>query len=108
MKGGKQTRLAYSTGERRPEQPVPGPAPALRPAGIRLRLESRASGRLVTVVTGLPGSNPEKRALTAALKAACGAGGTFKGDALELQGDQRDKVEEALDERGLKWKRAGG
>jgi translation initiation factor 1 len=76
--------------------------------GIRLRLDRRASGRLVTVVTGLHGSAAEVEALARQLKAACGTGGTVKDGALELQGDHRSAVETALAARGLKSKRAGG
>lgn len=103
-------RLVYSTGS-----PAPEPADAERPAsastragGIRLRLDRRASDRVVTVVTGLPGTPKEIAALARALKAACGAGGTVKDGVLELQGDHRDEVEAALAGRGLRSKRTGG
>jgi translation initiation factor 1 len=76
--------------------------------GARLRLERRASDRLATLVSGLPGSEQQKAALLKQLKAACGAGGTLKDGVLELQGDQRDKVEAVLRERGIASKRAGG
>jgi translation initiation factor 1 len=60
----------------------------------------------VTVVSGLP---PEQAdTLTRELKAACGSGGTYKNGRLELQGDHRDRVEEALHRRGIRSKRAGG
>jgi translation initiation factor 1 len=104
------TRLVYSTGgetnvpESRPR--APALASASKSAGIRLRLDRRASDRVVTVVTGLP--EAEGDTLARALKAACGAGGTFKGGALELQGDHRDRVEQELSSRGLRSKRAGG
>ncbi len=111
------TRLAYSTGG-----PVPDSKPERRPdrharpqasrdtgkGGIRIRLDRRASDRVVTVVSGLPGRPAELAELAKALKSACGAGGTVKDGALELQGDHRDKVETALAARGLKSKRAGG
>ncbi len=105
------SRLVYSTdGE---EAPVGTRNPARLPRrgegqGIRLRLERRASDRLVTLVTGLPGSQKDMADLARALKSACGAGGTVKDGALELQGDHRDAVEKALLARGLKSKRAGG
>lgn len=103
------TRLVYSTGgeteARAPEAPGSRAAEAKSP-GIRLRLDRRASSRVVTVVTGLPAA--EGDALARALKAACGAGGTFKDGALELQGDHRDRVEQALRARGLSSKRSGG
>jgi translation initiation factor 1 len=100
-------RLVYSTrGE------TPSETKAAVPHGdgsrIRIRLDRRASDRVVTVVTGLPGSPAAVGALAKALKSACGTGGTVKDGALELQGDHRDKVEAALRARGLKSKRAGG
>jgi translation initiation factor 1 len=105
------TRLAYSTGGEAPRavEPARTDAPATgRGGGIRLRLDRRASGRVVTVVTGLPGGPAQVAALARELKAACGAGGTVKGGSLELQGDHRDRVEEALTARRLKSKRSGG
>jgi translation initiation factor 1 len=102
------TRLVYSTGGERPEpEGRPGPPPRPSP-GIRLRLDRRASGRVVTVVSGLPGSKAEVAGLARRLRAACGAGGTVKDGVLELQGDHRERVEAALVERGLRWKRSGG
>jgi translation initiation factor 1 len=92
-----------------PEAKKAEPARAKGAAGkIRIRLDRRASNRVVTVVTGLPGQAAETAALARSLKLACGAGGTLKDDALELQGDHRDKVEAVLAAAGLKSKRAGG
>jgi translation initiation factor 1 len=103
------TRLVYSTERPLPAAQPPAPEPA-RPAGkgIRLRLERRASGRVVTVVTGLPGTSAEIEALGRELRAACGTGGTARAGTFELQGDQREKVERFLAARGLRSKRAGG
>lgn len=108
---GPQTRLAYSTAEpNRPKQPkLEEHAPAAKPrAGVRIRLDRRASGRVVTVVEGLPGSLEQATALARELKSACGAGGTVKDGVLELQGDHRDKVATALLAHGIKSRRAGG
>ncbi len=104
------TRLAYSTGQdvaRRPEKAPSAVAPDTS-KGIRLRLDRRTSGRVVTTVSGLPGTPDQLAALCKELKSACGSGGTFKDGVLELQGDHRDRVEEALAARGLRSKRAGG
>jgi translation initiation factor 1 len=102
-------RLAYSTGGERPLEEEPeGPVGGGGKAGVRIRLERRASGRVMTVVVGLPGSAEEAARLARELKKACSAGGTFKDGAMELQGDQRERVEAALAARGLKPKRAGG
>ena len=105
------TRLAYSTGGPPPADVEPrehqAPSAAAK-RGVRLHLDRRASGRLVTVVTGLPGTVTAVGGLAKELKAACGAGGTVKDGALELQGDHRERVESVLRARGLKWKRSGG
>ena len=103
----RQSRLVYSTEGLEPSRCQP---PETHSGGrsIRLRLDRRASGRVVTVVTGLPGSETEMLTLARALKSACGVGGTVKHGELQLQGDQREKVEAALRARGLESKRAGG
>ena len=72
----RETRLAYSTaGETESAAPA---APPPRAGNIRLRLDRRASGRVVTVITGLPGKADEVLALAKAQKALAGAGGTVK------------------------------
>ena len=103
---GAETRLVYSTaGDVPAAQPAP-PAPTPRGGPpVRIRLERRASGRMVTVLTGLPGTDIEIADLARRLRAACGAGGTAGPDGVELQGDQRDKVAAALLARGLRVKR---
>jgi len=100
------TRLVYSTGGERTEEPAEEALPSARDTGIRLRLDRRASSRVVTVVTGLP--KGQAATLAPLLKAACGAGGTFKDGVLELQGDHRSRVETELRARGLASKRSGG
>jgi translation initiation factor 1 len=102
------TRLVYSTAGERLHEPEPKEAPPRADGRIRILLDRRASNRVVTVVTGLPGSSAEVAALARDLKSACGTGGSVKDGVLELQGDQRDKVEAALLARGLRSKRAGG
>ena len=103
---GDATRLVYSTGG---EKPAATAAPAAVPEaratggkGIRLRLETRPGGRVVTLVLGLAGSDAELAALAKALKSACGTGGTVKDGIVELQGDHRTSAQAALAARGLK------
>lgn len=106
----RESRLVYSTGGKvdpragtEPAPQAPGPA-----KGIRIRLDRRASGRVVTVITGLPGPSRDVEQLGRELRAGCGTGGTTRDDTIELQGDHRDKVEAALARRGLRSKRSGG
>ena len=112
MANERNTRLVYSTGAGR-VSPARGESPAPPPAsggkgGIRLRLDRRASGRVVTMVTGVPGAPADVSALARELRASCGTGGTARDDTIELQGDHREKVEAELARRGLKSRRAGG
>lgn len=105
-------RLVYSTGGEVPKpqtaEKATRPAAAMPGRGVRLRLDRRASDRLMTLVSGLPGPRSALQTTLRELKAACGAGGALKDGVLELQGDQRDKVESFLAARGIASKRAGG
>ena len=67
----------------------------------RLRLEKRASGKNVTVIEGLPDSRPYLEELCRALKKSCGTGGTAGEGAIELQGDQRERLREILAAKGI-------
>lgn len=101
------TRLAYSTAGEREHEPA-APEQVCARGQTRLRLERRAGNRVATIVTGLPGSESAAATLARELKAACATGGTYKDGALELQGDQRARLEELLRTRGIPSKRAGG
>ena len=52
------------------------------------------------MVYGLPENSEFLKALSQELKRACGTGGTTAGDSIELQGDVRERVREALTKRG--------
>ena len=100
---GDATRLVYSTGGETPARSTAVPeARATGGKGIRLRLETRPGGRVVTLVLGLAGSDADLAALAKALKSECGTGGTVKDGIVELQGDHRTSAQAALAARGLK------
>lgn len=65
-------------------------------------------GKGVTLITGVPLHPEGLRELARALKQRCGSGGTVKEGVIEIQGDHRDVVVEALREKGYRVKRAGG
>ena len=104
-----KTRLAYSTGGA--EAPAPKALAAemeRKTKGARIRLEKRASGRVVTVIADVPGTPSEIEALAKLLKTRCGTGGALKDLDIELQGDRRDAVEAVLREKRIPHKRSGG
>ena len=70
----------------------------------KLSLENRASGKHVTVIGGLPDNRPYLDELCRALKKACGTGGAAVAGAIELQGDQRERLRELLSKKGWKVK----
>ena len=72
------------------------------------RQKQGRGGKTVTVVTGLPGSEAELDSLLKDLKQHCGAGGSRNGRALEVQGDNRERIRAYLETRGLKPRLAGG
>ena len=65
-------------------------------------------GKFVSLVTGVPFSTYKLQELSKALKKKCGTGGTVKDGVIEIQGDHRDKVAEALRGMGYKTKFTGG
>ncbi|MHB8576072.1 MAG: SUI1 family translation initiation factor [Dehalococcoidia bacterium] len=72
------------------------------------RDRKQRGGKVVTVITGLP-TEPAALAETAGkLKRLCGSGGTVKDGTVEVQGDHRDKIAEALRAQGFTVKLAGG
>ncbi len=103
------TRLAYSTAGG--ESPAPKALAAemeRKTKGARIRLEKRASGRVVTVIAEIPGTASEIEALAKLLKTRCGTGGSMKDLDIELQGDRRDAVQGVLREKRIPHKLAGG
>lgn len=87
------------------------PAADVVPAETRLRLRLDKKGRggkTVTVVFDLPPHPGYFIHLVKKLKAHCGTGGVLKQGRMEIQGDQRDKVQVYLEQMGFKVRRAGG
>jgi translation initiation factor 1 len=70
----------------------------LRPGDqtARVTLERRRNGKVVTRVTGLDEHANDLPALLRELKGRCGAGGTTRDGAVEVQGDHRAEVAAAL------------
>ncbi len=81
--------------------------PKQQTAYVKRDRKGRA-GKTVTVVYGLQHNPATLKALLKTLQSACGTGGTLKEHEIEVQGDQRDRVAEKLQELGYKVKLVGG
>jgi translation initiation factor 1 len=80
-------------------------------AGGRVKVRRETSGRrgkAVTTVADVPLDDAGLRALAGRLKKRCGVGGSVKDGVIELQGDHRDVVLEALRAEGYDAVAAGG
>ena len=105
---------AAANARHRPGAPGSTGKPAAAPAKNRGRVDIRREtgnrgGKTVTVVDGFVGIGlPEKEALAKKMRAACGCGGTVKDGAIEIQGDQREKIAEILAVAGFRPVFAGG
>lgn len=86
------------------------PAPVLKrlippeKQAARLSVEKRRKGKLVTLISGLPGEGNDLPALLTRFKSVCGAGGTLDGETLEVQGDHRERLRSLLGEIGYRVK----
>ena len=85
-------------------------APDKNRGRVEIRRETGGrGGKTVTTVSGFVGIGlPEKEQLTKKMRGACGCGGTVKDGAIEIQGDQREKMAKILVEAGFRPVMAGG
>jgi len=72
---------------------------------VNLSVEKRGSGKIVTVIDGLPGNAEFLAGLARELKKSCGTGGRAGNDFVEIQGDHRERLRELLARRG--WRVRG-
>jgi translation initiation factor 1 len=106
-----RTVWSSESGDQRKAGPNKPAARSLPPQQqtIYLHRESKGrGGKTVTLVKGLVLSEDDLKSLAKQLKQVCGTGGTFKDGIIEIQGEQREKIAEALQKLGYKVKIAGG
>ncbi len=67
---------------------------------LKIYTDRRRYGKTMTVIEGFD-SSVDLKELAKELKHSVAAGGTFKDNRIELQGDHRDKVKKILEEMGF-------
>ena len=68
---------------------------------ILIHSDKRRYGKTVTIVEGIDSSDIDLEELARLLKTKCAAGGTAKDGRIELQGEHRKKVKQALEDMGF-------
>ncbi len=84
---------------------------SLHPSDGVVRISRQTKGRKgsgVSIITGIPLANAELKKLSKQLKKKCGSGGTVKNGVIEIQGDHRQTLADALLQSGYKAKLSGG
>ena len=110
-KGDDRVVWSSSDGDLRKES---GASPVLRSLPpnqqtVYLHRESKGrGGKGVSLVKNLVLTEKDMKDLAKKLKQVCGSGGTVKNGMIEIQGEHREKMAEALKKLGYKVKIAGG
>ncbi|HEU0296977.1 MAG TPA: translation initiation factor [Anaerolineales bacterium] len=84
---------------------------SLPPAQQTVYLHRDSKGRrgsTVTLIKKLVLSDDDLKELARKLKQLCGSGGTIKDGEIEIQGEHRERIAEALRKMGYRVKIAGG
>jgi translation initiation factor 1 len=68
----------------------------------------KRKGKPTTIIEGYEGTDDDFKILAKEIKTKLSVGGTFKDDAIIIQGDYRDKIMTILKDKGFKVKRVGG
>ena len=108
----KLSKLVYSTEsgrvtEETDENPTVGET--YKDGFVRVGRETKGrKGKGVIVITGIEQPKEQFKQTAQIIKKKCGTGGAVKGDTIEIQGDNREKVKSVLESLGFKCKLTGG
>jgi translation initiation factor 1 len=102
-------KIVYSSGVGRITPAREKPAVPRGDGIVRVRRETGGrGGKTVTAIHGVALPEAKLESLAGELKRLCGTGGTLKNGTIEIQGDHRDRIVAALEQRGFTVKLAGG
>tara|TARA_Y100001968_G_C19306116_1_gene691705 strand:+ start:57 stop:383 length:327 start_codon:yes stop_codon:yes gene_type:complete len=75
---------------------------------VRLHLDRKGGGKVITVVKGLADKKENLIQLAKELKKKCGVGGSFKNNEILIQGNKREIIKDILTNKGYNVKLSGG
>ncbi len=75
---------------------------------IRLHLERKKGGKILTIIKGFHKQEDELKLLAKDLKKKCATGGSVKNNEIVIQGNKRDHIKAILEKKGYKSKFSGG
>ena len=75
---------------------------------VRLHLDRKSGGKIVTVVKGLSHDDETMNELAKELKKKCGTGGSYKNNEILIQGNKRDIIQKIFIDKGYDAKLSGG
>ncbi len=110
-KNKKRVNVVYSTNpdfQYESDEPGEELTPPNDEQDLRIWLDRKGGGKVVSVVKGFVGNENDLKSLAKDLKSKCGVGGSAKNNEILIQGDQRDKILNHLQEAGYGAKKAGG
>jgi len=105
-----QDCIVYSTDSLNNDFETPVPEKATEPfqQNIRIHLDRKGGGKLVSIIKGLVEPEHELSIICKELKKKCGVGGTVKNKEILIQGNKREVIQKLLLNRGYQVKLSGG
>ena len=104
------SRIVYSTdnGAHKDDEAKKVNHPEPSEQKVRLHLDRKGGGKIVTVIRGMIHEDEVLANLTKELKKRCGSGGSFKENKILIQGNKREIIKEILLKKGYDVKLSGG
>ena len=104
------SRIVYSTdnGSHKDDEATQVNHPEPSEQKVRLHLDRKGGGKIVTVIRGMIHEDEVLVNLTKELKKRCGSGGSFKENKILIQGNKREIIKEILLKKGYDVKLSGG
>ena len=104
-----RSNIVYSTHPEFSAEPTEREVPGInKTQDLRVHLDRRGGGKIVTIVRGYKGNKQDLNVLGKLLRKKCSVGGSVKDHEILVQGNVRDKVLTILIEKGFLAKPSGG